>query len=78
MNMCQILHVFLVTQVSLSSLYLYMEWFTSFHDELLPLGLFLNFESLKICSISLTGKAAEWTEEELEQTAEAVGYGAVK
>jgi arginyl-tRNA synthetase len=26
----------------------------------------------------LTGKAAEWTEEELEQTAEAVGYGAVK
>jgi hypothetical protein len=55
-----------------------MEWFTSFHDELLPLGLFLNFESLKICSISLTGKAAEWTEEELEQTAEAVGYGAVK
>jgi hypothetical protein len=45
---------------------------------LLPLGLFLNFESLKICSISLTGKAAEWTEEELEQTAEAVGYGAVK
>lgn len=25
-----------------------------------------------------TGKAAEWTEEELEQTAEAIGYGAVK
>ena len=78
MNMCQILHVFLVTQVSLSSLYLYMEWFTSFHAELLPLGLFLNFWEFEMCSISLTGKAAEWTEEELEQTAEAVGYGAVK
>lgn len=26
----------------------------------------------------LAGKATEWTAEELEQTAEAVGYGAVK
>lgn len=55
-----------------------MEWFISFHDELLPLGLFITFETWEMCSISLTGKAAEWTEEELEQTAEAIGYGAVK
>lgn len=26
----------------------------------------------------LSGKDKEWTEDELEQTAEAVGYGAVK
>ena len=26
----------------------------------------------------ITGKAKEWTEEELDKTAEAVGYGAVK
>lgn len=32
----------------------------------------------KYYSISWTGKAEEWTEEELEQTAEAIGYGAVK
>lgn len=35
-------------------------------------------EQVIITFISWTGKAEEWTEEELEQTAEAIGYGAIK
>ncbi|KAF2304005.1 hypothetical protein GH714_026172 [Hevea brasiliensis] len=35
-------------------------------------------EHINITLIFWTGKTEEWTEEELEQTAEAIGYGAIK
>lgn len=39
---------------------------------------FLVNSSAIVLDKSCPGKAEEWTDEELEKTAEAVGYGAVK
>lgn len=44
---------------------------------LFPISIFEAIECFTYCYLWL-GKIGDWTDEELDKTAEAVGYGAVK